>query len=41
MIAETHQGLTITGNSIETSIINIAMTGNPDEFVAEIQIPVC
>lgn len=35
------QGLTVTGNSIETSIINISMTGNPDEFVTEIQIPVC
>lgn len=34
------EGLTITGNSIETSLINISMTGNPDEFVTEIQVPV-
>lgn len=34
------QGLTVTGNSIETSIINISMTNNPKEFVTEIQIPI-
>ena len=34
------QGLTVTGNSVETSIINISMTNNPKEFVTEIQIPV-
>lgn len=33
-------GLSITGNSIETSLINISMTNNPEEFVTEIQIPV-
>lgn len=30
----------IIGNSVETSLINISMTNNPDEFVTEIQIPV-
>lgn len=34
------QGLTVTGNSIETSLINISMTNNPKEFVTEIQIPI-
>lgn len=34
------QGLTVTGNSIETSIINISMTNNPKEFLTEIQIPI-
>lgn len=33
-------GLTMIGNSIETSLINISMTANPYEFVTEIQIPV-
>lgn len=33
-------GAVIAGNSIETSIINIAMTNHPNEFVTEIQIPV-
>ena len=35
-----NRGLTVTGNSVETSIINISMTNNPKEFVTEIQIPV-
>lgn len=34
------QELTVTGNSIETPIINISMTNNPKEFLTEIQIPI-
>lgn len=34
------QGFSITGNSVETSLINIGMTNNPEEFMTEIQIPV-
>lgn len=30
----------VTGNSVETSLINIAMTNRPEEFVTEIQVPV-
>lgn len=34
------KGYDISGNSIETSIINISITDNPEEFITEIQIPV-